>query len=147
MLLNYKQFLCDPRILLFLPFFLEKINIFFNIILPSELMCLPKDFKLQGKHNFWLFLLFFQNNLNEKNSIFQVHNLKWSILNLILLLLGETKEQTNQPHTPDSNMLLYWIMLFHCLGLTAFTANGTNHHYYLYNSLSSEYVYIHWLYV
>lgn len=65
MLLNYKGLLCDPKILLFLPSLLETMNIFFNIILPSEQMGSPENFKLWGKHHFWLFSFFYQENLNE----------------------------------------------------------------------------------
>jgi len=49
MLLNDKELLSDPRILLFLLSLLETMNIFFNIILPLKIMGSPENFKLRGK--------------------------------------------------------------------------------------------------
>lgn len=58
MLLNLKEHLYNPRILLFLPSLLERMIIFFNIILLLELMGSPKDFNY-GENTIFDYFYFF----------------------------------------------------------------------------------------
>lgn len=137
MLLNYKGLLRDPKILLFLPSLLETMNIFFNIILPSEQMGSPENFKLWGKQHFWLFSFFCQENLNETIAFsgpgFEMKHFKFNTT----VLWGQ--KTPNQTHPA---LLNHVVSLW---DVSAFIVHGTKHHYssYLCDSLSSEYEYIH----